>query len=221
MYLQNKYTIWYNNIISNAKSRTSINCYVEKHHIVPKSIGGNNDITNIVKLTAKEHYICHLLLPKMLAGKERKSMIFALWHLRNRHNYKGLSKFNSKIYEKLKTEFSKLSSELHTGKIISDEHKRILSETNKNRIFSDESRLKISKSKLGKKRKSFSQSHLENLNKFGSGTNNPNYGGLSEKHKANISTAAKNRPRLICHCGKECSPSNYKRWHGDNCRLPC
>ena len=39
--------------------------YVEKHHIVPKSLGGSNDASNLVKLTAREHFIAHLLLSKM------------------------------------------------------------------------------------------------------------------------------------------------------------
>jgi hypothetical protein len=34
-----------------------------------------------------------------------------------------------------------------------------------------------------------------------------------------MSKAAKNRSKLKCLCGKECSPSNYKRWHGNNCKL--
>lgn len=39
--------------------------YVEKHHIVPRSLGGTNEKTNIVTLTAREHFVCHLLLAKM------------------------------------------------------------------------------------------------------------------------------------------------------------
>lgn len=31
--------------------------YFEKHHILPKSLGGTNDKENLVKLTAREHFI--------------------------------------------------------------------------------------------------------------------------------------------------------------------
>lgn len=39
--------------------------YSEKHHIIPRCMGGSDDSANIVRLTAKEHYIAHLLLTKM------------------------------------------------------------------------------------------------------------------------------------------------------------
>jgi hypothetical protein len=51
----------YEFIIERAKNR-SLNCYVEKHHIIPKCLGGLNNKDNIIKLTAKEHFICHRLL---------------------------------------------------------------------------------------------------------------------------------------------------------------
>lgn len=219
MYLQNKYSKWYNNIISNAKSRISNNLYVEKHHIIPKSLGGDNSIENIILLSAREHYICHLLLPKMLEGKKKKSMIFALWHLRNRHNYKNLSNNNSRLYEKLKIEFSILSSELHKNKIISEEHKDKISQANKNKIVSDDTKTKISNSKLGKKRKDFTETHKNNMNKFGKGEDNPNFGGnFTDTHKKNLSNSRKQTVKLECHCGKIIDASNYKRWHGKNCR---
>ena len=33
-----------------------------------------------------------------------------------------------------------------------------------------------------------------------------------------MSESAKNRPKYKCHCGIECTASNFKRWHGDNCK---
>jgi hypothetical protein len=38
-FLENKYTKWYFSIISNAQSR-EVSGYIEKHHIIPKSLGG-------------------------------------------------------------------------------------------------------------------------------------------------------------------------------------
>ena len=73
MYLTNKYTKWYENIIAKARQRVNAETdYFEKHHIIPKSLGGSNDSSNLVKLTAKEHFVCHLLLTKMLTGSARK-----------------------------------------------------------------------------------------------------------------------------------------------------
>ena len=53
MFLDNKYTNWYNSIITNAQKRIIVG-YVEKHHIIPKSIGGQDNASNIVALTAKK-----------------------------------------------------------------------------------------------------------------------------------------------------------------------
>jgi hypothetical protein len=66
----NKYTCWYNNITENAKSRI-IDGYTERHHILPRSLGGTNDKDNLVDLTAREHFICHWLLTKMHSGESR------------------------------------------------------------------------------------------------------------------------------------------------------
>ena len=48
----NKYKNWYNSIIKNAQNR-QIDGYVEKHHIIPQSLGGSNETINLVKLTAR------------------------------------------------------------------------------------------------------------------------------------------------------------------------
>jgi hypothetical protein len=75
----------------------------------------------------------------------------------------------------------------------------------------------------GEKNGMFGKTHSaevkESRRKAWSGSNNPNFGGISDEHRKNISIAAKNRPRHICpHCGKEATGSNYYRWHNDNCK---
>jgi hypothetical protein len=53
--------------------------YYEKHHIVPKSLGGSNSPRNLILLTAKEHYIAHLLLH--YARPHSKYLAYGLWCL--------------------------------------------------------------------------------------------------------------------------------------------
>ena len=66
MFLDNKYTKWYYNIIETANTRANENLgYIERHHIMPKSLGGSTDKDNLVKLTGREHFIVHRLLTKM------------------------------------------------------------------------------------------------------------------------------------------------------------
>ena len=46
----------YSQIIDRAKNNLREG-YLEKHHIVPKCIGGDDTLSNLVLLTAREHYI--------------------------------------------------------------------------------------------------------------------------------------------------------------------
>lgn len=58
------YELHYKQLIDRAYSRT-LTGYVEKHHILPKSMGGLDNKENIVELTPREHFIAHLLLVKI------------------------------------------------------------------------------------------------------------------------------------------------------------
>jgi hypothetical protein len=58
------YQLHYDKLIERAKNR-SLSCYLEKHHIIPRCLGGSNDKENLVDLTPEEHYIAHQLLVKI------------------------------------------------------------------------------------------------------------------------------------------------------------
>ena len=71
------YSKAYNGIIAHRKANP-VTGYSEKHHIIPKSMGGANHAENIVKLSAREHYICHLLLTKIYnTGEDHFKMVRA------------------------------------------------------------------------------------------------------------------------------------------------
>jgi len=108
MFKENKYTKTYYNIITKAKSR-SIFGYTECHHIIPKSLGGLDDVSNLVNLTAREHYLCHLLLVKMTDGIAYQKMLYAYTIMSGRKLY------NSKSYHFFKAEYSKVNSKLRSG----------------------------------------------------------------------------------------------------------
>lgn len=65
-----KYQEIYNNLINRARSRITKN-YVEKHHIVPRCLGGTDSKENIVNLYPEEHYLAHLLLCKLNKGNSK------------------------------------------------------------------------------------------------------------------------------------------------------
>jgi hypothetical protein len=104
MYLQNKYTRWYYNIIQRAQSRIlPADVYTEKHHVIPSSLGGSNSTSNIASLTSREHFICHLLLTKMTTGNDLFKMKHAVSMLMNVKNIgKGRYIPSSRLYDYVK-----------------------------------------------------------------------------------------------------------------------
>ena len=60
MFKDTKYTRVYYRIIEAARSRATTG-YTERHHIVPRCLGGSNEPDNIIALTAREHFVCHRL----------------------------------------------------------------------------------------------------------------------------------------------------------------
>jgi hypothetical protein len=72
-----KYEKLYNQLIERAKRR-KLDCYSEWHHIVPRSLGGVDEKSNLVQLTYREHFLAHWLLTKFITGRGRRSMVYAL-----------------------------------------------------------------------------------------------------------------------------------------------
>lgn len=113
-----KYLRWYVRLIQTAKAREHLTGYVEEHHILPRSMGGGNDKENLVRLSAREHYIAHLLLWKSKFPQPyHKKMVFAANAMSNKvsprknRNYK----VNSRIYNSLRTDYSAHMSVEMTG----------------------------------------------------------------------------------------------------------
>lgn len=119
LFINNKYSRWYNSIISKAQNRIKdSNTYYENHHIVPKSLNGSNDVSNIVALTAKEHFICHLLLVKMVEDKRHKtSMQYAVFRMTHvSSTTSNRYKINSNSYKIIREYLAVAASSTHLGR---------------------------------------------------------------------------------------------------------
>ena len=170
--------------------------YGEHHHIIPKSMGGTNDNTNLIFLTYREHFISHLLLWKSFQNKETN---FALWSMRmGNRNFK----LNSKSYSKLKEQHSKLQSDRMKmfNPMFNEESKEKISKSRKGKKASLETKQKMSMVRKGVKKteetknrisissknKKKSEEHRLNLSKNHanvSGSNNPMFGRSVVKEK--------------------------------------
>lgn len=99
----NKYERYYNILIDSRKTRLlDKSIYTEKHHIIPKSLGGPNSRDNLLRLLPREHFIAHLLLAKMFTGEAAMKMSFALNRMMTGHNGKRYVP-NSRIYNITRT----------------------------------------------------------------------------------------------------------------------
>jgi hypothetical protein len=90
----------YNTLITRGQNRI-LEGYSEKHHIVPRCIGGTDEITNLVSLTPEEHYLCHLLLVKIHPNNIR--LVRAAMFMTSSNT--NLQR-NNKVYGWLKREMS-------------------------------------------------------------------------------------------------------------------
>lgn len=53
----------------------------ERHHIRPRSLGGDDSPRNLVDLTPREHFLIHLILLRLTTRVDRSKMARAMWRL--------------------------------------------------------------------------------------------------------------------------------------------
>jgi hypothetical protein len=154
------YTKVYNQLMERAKGRKpEKGGYYEKHHIIPKCMGGSNDNDNKVKLTYREHFIAHWLLHREYPTNKSLAAAFHImaygtsW--RNARKEKGDFFPSSRQLEEAK--MAKVIQ--RRGTRHSEETRRKISEStkgkvspNKGKTTSNEVKEKMRAAKLGKKR---------------------------------------------------------------------
>jgi hypothetical protein len=96
----------YNNLINRATCRISEG-YVEKHHIVPRCLGGIDAKENIVNLYPEEHYLAHLLLCKLNKGNSK--LLYAAMNMTSGSMINN-GKRNNKAYGWLRRQYAESMS---------------------------------------------------------------------------------------------------------------
>ena len=97
----------YDCIVERGRNR-ELDGYKEKHHIVPRCLGGSNDADNLVELTAKEHFICHKLLIEMHPGVDK--LVWGFWMMAKvkGRGQERVYKVGVREYERLRIEYSRV-----------------------------------------------------------------------------------------------------------------
>jgi hypothetical protein len=140
----------YDKLIERAQNRT-LEGYKEKHHILPKCLGGSNDKENLVELTAREHFLCHMLLCEIYPKEGKlKHALFLMsigkQKIKEKHYIVG-----SRVYERLKIEYSQFL----TGKKHSIETCLKKSKASLGKPKSEKHKINISKGRTGIKSKPY------------------------------------------------------------------
>ncbi len=195
------YSKIYNELMDRAKNRV-LNEYCEKHHILPRCLGGLDISDNIVTLTAKEHYIAHRLLVELYPSNNK--IRYAFWMMCTMNTDSQFRyKVSSRAYEYAKRLISTKTNE----------HKQKISESLKAAYASG----KRTKKTGVKMPESFGQA-ISAAKKGMIGTNKgiP----MSEEQKYKISETLKNKPLLKCpHCDRESRGTSFVHYHFENCKF--
>lgn len=215
----------YDLLIERAKTR-NISVYTEKHHIIPRCMGGSDEPENIVCLTAEEHYLAHQLLVKMYPTNGKLIYACKMMSMASRFHS---GRMTSRIYgwiREIVAEQNRINSigtkhpprseewkrkrrESIKGKPLSEAHKKRISEGMTGIKRSDEFKQKMSRVASNR-----SKEHRDNLSASLTGRI------ISEEAKQKMRDSAKNTKPVICpHCGKEGNPRAMYRWHFDNCKV--
>ena len=219
----NKYAKWYNQITERARFR-DIDDYTETHHIKPRSLGGTDEVDNLVKLTAREHFICHWLLTKMYTGEAKSKMINALWMMQSNNTYQNRyhTKITSRVYEFLRQDYARYISDRNTGRIQPPEEKikQVAAQTGRKRApFGEEWLANMSKSKQGKKNPRYGVKVLESTRQKQREKATGRKQSAETIQKKADAIRGRAKPKMLCpHCNQMIAVNTYPRWHGSNCR---
>ena len=118
----------YDRLIETRLSRDKIEGqYYEKHHILPKSMGGADDPGNLVYLTAREHFLAHWLLWRI---HRNRSMACAFYSFVNffkgkNHSHRPEIK-SSRAYEEAREAYSLSHKSAMKGVLNSNRSKIVL-----------------------------------------------------------------------------------------------
>ena len=137
--------------------------YYEIHHIKPRCLGGSDEFSNKIRLTAQEHYKAHKLLA--LENPDNEKLIYAWWCFSNGWSTSSQERYEitAEEYAEAKEKYSEMlikknsgenswfygkdmsgENNPHYGKKHSPETRQLLSELARGRTVSEETKEKIS-----------------------------------------------------------------------------
>ena len=108
------YDEFINEILSNRGRFACGNEYHERHHIVPKCMGGSNDEDNLIDLFAREHFEAHRLLGLENPGSDELVYAWACMAWVKSENQDRV-KITPEEYEEVRKKYSEMLSQRYVG----------------------------------------------------------------------------------------------------------
>lgn len=186
---------------------------VEKHHILPKCIGGTDDASNLVALSPRQHFVAHLLLAKI--HPKNVGLLYAAFMMSKRGSIKCSRKYRwvREMYSPVHSE--RLKSRPVSNKALaafaafrslpkSEAHKQAIAKALTGRKLSEERRKKCAAANLGRK---LTQRELELISKRMKG----NSFGVGNKSRTGLVNSIETREKI--------SKANTGKRHSEEWKL--
>ena len=222
----------YNKLIQNA-IMNPYEGYTENHHIIPKCMGGDDSKSNLVKLSAKQHFVAHHLLCKIYGGSKLANAWYSMCRIGKGQEDRRV---NARRFDRVKSVRSKLLSEEMTGERnpffgknhTKETRSKIRDKTNQLRLWETRSdahkaslleaqkkpKTSEHKCKIGRKGLIMLQNIVSN-EIIRVDCNDPR--GKSDEW-VNPRKLKPEQKFKCAHCDVITTKSNLTRWHNDNCK---
>ena len=219
----------HNQIIENRRTNPlSKDTYGENHHIIPSSLGGSDDASNIVRLTPKEHYVVHHLLWRHHRCSKTAHAFFNMLRCSGtqkrtftaRQHSVAIEAHVEAMKETMKGEGNHFYGRKHT-----EETKERIRQKQLGKKHTKECREKMSKARKGvpkseEHKRKIGRKGFTMLKNFDTGEviriskeEADNYDRSIWKSPASI------QKKIACkYCGRISTVGNINRWHNDNCK---
>lgn len=208
-----------------------MDCYTEKHRILPGCMGGKYTKSNVVCLTPEEHYVAHQLLAKIYKNTEyHRRLIFAVHRMTN-GRYR-----NNKLYGWIRRLHASAISEMNKGRNTwqigktweemygpekAEQMRQKRTKRQKGKTYEDmygpEKAAELRNKRKGKTYEEiFGSAEGKRQREVRKGNRN----GAKNKGQAAWNKGLKitHRTSTCVYCGITCSVANLSRWHGDRCK---
>ena len=171
------YKMIHDSIIDRAKTRVlPKEVYTERHHIIPRCMGGSDDKSNLVDLTGREHFIVHKLLVEIYPEvKGLWSAYFMMMNAKSKVQVRDYITMSSE-YERVKIICAQNQSDRMKGRMVGEKNprwgvrltkelKEKISIKHKGKVLSQSTKDKLSKHNKGEGNHFFGKTHNEETRK--------------------------------------------------------